>query len=197
MTSMGAIGGAVVGLQLPTRIIQISLALLILAIVVIMIFTKRSEYPDVKKGDALSRLLGIQGIYLDRATGEEIPWRVHRTPLSLILFLLIGFVAGMFGIGAGWANVVVLNLVMGAPLKVAVGTSKLIVCITDTSAAWIYIHSGAILPILVVPSIIGMMLGSWVGVGVLARIRPVRLRYIVLALLLFAGLRSLLKALGN
>ena len=102
----------------------------------------------------------------------------------------------MFGIGAGWANVVVLNLVMGAPLKVAVGTSKLIVCITDTSAAWIYIHSGAILPILVVPSIIGMMLGSWVGVGVLARIRPVRLRYIVLGLLLFAGLRSLLKAVG-
>lgn len=196
MTSSGAIVGAVVGLKIPTRIVQMSLALLILGIVAIMTFTKRAEYPEVKEADALSRLLGIRGIYLDRATGEEISWQVHRTPLSLAIFLLIGFIAGMFGIGAGWANVVVLNLVMGVPLKVAVGTSKLIVCITDTSAAWIYLHSGAILPILVVPSIIGMMLGSWVGVGILARIRPVRLRYIVLGLLLFAGLRSLLKALG-
>lgn len=196
MTSLGAIIGAVVGLKLPIQIVQIALALLILAIVVIMILTKRSEYPHVKKADALSQLLNLRGIYLDRATGEEIPWQVHRTALSLICFLLIGFIAGMFGIGAGWANVVVLNLVMGVPLKVAVGTSKLIVSITDTSAAWIYLHSGAILPILVVPSIIGMMLGSWVGVRVLARIRPVRLRYIVLGLLLFAGLRSLLKALG-
>ena len=196
MTSLGAIIGAVVGLKLSIQIVQIALALLILAIVVIMILTKRSEYPHVKKADALSQLMNLRGIYLDRATGEEIPWQVHRTALSLIFFLLIGFIAGMFGIGAGWANVVVLNLVMGVPLKVAVGTSKLIVCITDTSAAWIYLHSGAILPILVVPSIIGMMLGSWVGVRVLARIRPVRLRYIVLGLLLFAGLRSLLKALG-
>lgn len=196
MTSMGAIIGAVVGLKLPTRSVQIALALLILAIVAIMTFTKRSEYPEVREADRLSRLLSLRGLYLDRATGEKISWQVHRTPLSLIFFLLIGFIAGVFGIGAGWANVVVLNLVMGVPLKVAVGTSKLIVLITDTSAAWIYLHSGAVLPILVVPSIIGMMLGSWVGVGVLARIRPVRLRYIVLGLLLFAGLRSLLKALG-
>ena len=196
MTSLGAVAGAVAGLKLPTNIVQIALSLLILGIVVIMTFTKRSEYPNVKEADPLSRQLSLGGLYLDRATGEEISWQVHRTPLSLSLFLLIGCIAGMFGIGAGWANVVVLNLVMGAPLKVAVGTSKLIVCITDTSAAWIYLHSGAILPILVIPSIIGMMLGSWVGVGVLARLRPVRLRYIVLGLLLFAGIRSLLKALG-
>ena len=196
MTSTGAIGGAMAGLKLPTHIVQIALALLILAIVAIMTFTKRSEYPKVKEADPLARRLSLGGIYRDRATGEEIAWQVHRTPMALALFFLIGVIAGMFGIGAGWANVVVLNLVMGAPLKVAVGTSKLIVCITDTSAAWIYLHSGAILPILVIPSIIGMMLGSWAGVGVLARIRPVRLRYIVLGLLLFAGIRSLFKALG-
>ena len=41
---------------------------------------------------------------------------MHRTPLGLALFAGIGFMAGMFGLGAGWANVPVLNLVMGAPL---------------------------------------------------------------------------------
>jgi uncharacterized membrane protein YfcA len=196
MTSSGALAGAILGLKLPAPLIQIALALLIMGIVGIMLVTKRLEYPQVPAADTLSRYLGIEGIYLDRATKETIHWQVHRTPLSLLLFLLIGLVAGLFGIGAGWANVAVLNLIMGVPLKVAVGTSKLIVCITDTSAAWVYLHSGALLPVVVVPSIIGMMLGSWLGVNILARTRPVRLRYLVIALLLFAGLRALWKGLS-
>jgi uncharacterized membrane protein YfcA len=53
-----------------------------------------------------------------------------------------------------------------------------------------------VLLVILVPSIIGMMLGSWAGVYVLVRIAPIRLRYIVIALLLFAGIRSLLKGLG-
>jgi hypothetical protein len=196
MTSSGAILGALVGLKLPAHVIQVALGLTILGIVVIMLKAGRSEYPEVKAADALSSLLGIQGVYLDRATHEKISWKVHRTPLALVSFLFIGVMAGVFGIGAGWANVTVLNLVMGAPLKVAVGTSKLIICLTNTSAAWIYLHSGAVMLVIVVPSIIGMMLGSWAGVGILLRIAPIRLRYIVLGLLLFAGIRSLLKGLG-
>jgi len=196
MTSSGAIIGALVGLKLPAHVIQIALGLVILGIVAIMLRARRLEYPAVPAADPLSAFLGIQGVYLDRATEEEISWQVHRTPLALLGFLGIGLIAGIFGIGAGWANVTVLNLLMGVPLKVAVGTSKLIVCITDTSAAWIYLHSGAVLLMVVVPSIIGMMLGSWAGVRILVRLAPIKLRYIVLALLLFAGVRSLLKGLG-
>ncbi len=196
MTSLGSLAGAILGLKLPAPLIQISLALLIMGIVAIMLITKRLEYPAVGAADSLSQYLGIQGVYWDRATREAIAWKVHRTPLALLFFLLIGLIAGLFGIGAGWANVAVLNLVMGVPLKVAVGTSKLIVCITDTSAAWVYLHSGALLPVVVVPSVIGMMLGSWLGVSILARTRPVRLRYLVIVLLLFAGIRALWKGLS-
>jgi uncharacterized membrane protein YfcA len=196
MTSTGAILGAVVGLKLPAPVVQTALGLVILGIVVIMLKTKRLEYPEVKEADPLSRVLNIQGLYLDRATREEISWQVHRTPLGLVFFLLIGIMAGVFGIGAGWANVSVLNLVMGVPLKVAVGTSKLIIAITDTAAGWVYLHSGAALPLIVVPSILGIMLGSWMGVGILLRTSPVILRYIVIVLLAFAGCRSLLKGLG-
>ncbi len=196
MTSSGAILGALLGLKLPAQVIQVALGLVILGIVVIMVRARRLEYPEVAAADFLSASLGIRGVYLDRATEEEVSWQVHRTPLALLTFLGIGIMAGVFGIGAGWANVTVLNLLMGAPLKVAVGTSKLIVAATDTAAAWVYLHSGAVLLIVVVPSIIGMMLGSWLGVRILVRLAPIKLRYIVLALLLFAGVRSLLKGLG-
>jgi uncharacterized membrane protein YfcA len=104
--------------------------------------------------------------------------------------------AGMFGLGAGWANVPVLNLLLGVPLKVSVDTSKFLLSITDTSAAWIYINNSAVLPMLVVPSIIGIMLGSFVGVKILFKTKPAIIRNIVIVMLFLAGLRSILKGLG-
>ncbi len=196
IASACAIVGAMIGLALPANIIQTALGLTILGIVAIMLLAKKSEFPEVPKADALSTALKINGIYYEPSTGQEVNWKIHRTPQALATFILIGVMAGMFGLGAGWANVPVLNLMMGAPLKVSVATSKFLLSITDTSAAWIYINNGAVLPILVVPSIVGIMLGSIVGVRILAKARPTAIRYMVIGLLLFAGLRALLKGLG-
>jgi uncharacterized membrane protein YfcA len=196
IASSCAIVGAMVGLALPTNIVQTALGATILGIVAIMLIAKKSERPEVKKADSLSTALRITGVYHEVSTGEDVDWKIHRTLKGLILFIFIGVMAGMFGLGAGWANVPVLNLLMGAPLKVSVATSKFLLSITDTSAAWIYINNGAVLPMMVVPSIIGIMLGSIVGVKILAKTRPTAIRYIVIGMLLFAGARALLKGLG-
>jgi len=193
IASTCAIFGALIGLSLPTRVVQISLGATILAIVALMMVARKSEFPEVPKADALSAALRINGIYHEASTGQDVEWRIHRTPQGLAAFVVIGVLAGMFGLGAGWANVPVLNLLMGAPLKVSVATSKFLLSITDTSAAWIYVNNGAVLPILVAPSIIGIMLGSLVGVRILARARPAAIRSMVIGLLLFASVRALLK----
>ncbi|MFN3505186.1 MAG: sulfite exporter TauE/SafE family protein [Caldimicrobium sp.] len=196
IASSSAIVGAMIGLSLPKNVVNILLGLTILGIVVIMLLAKKSEFPEVKKADTLSQALKIYGIYYEPTTGKEIEWKVHRTPIGLCFFVIIGIMAGMFGLGAGWANVPVINLLMGAPLKVSVSTSKFLLSITDTSAAWIYLNSGAIIPIIVVPSIVGIMLGSIVGVRVLAVAKPKVIRWVVIGLLAFSGLRALLKGLG-
>lgn len=196
IASACAIVGAMIGLALPTNVVNMALGLTILGIVLIMILAKKSEFPEVKQADALSSALRISGIYHEASTGQEVNWKIHRTPQGLALFIVIGVMAGMFGLGAGWANVPVLNLLMGAPLKVSVATSKFLLSITDTSAAWIYVNNGAVLPMMVVPSIVGIMFGSIVGVKILAKTKPAAIRYIVIVLLLFSGLRALLKGLG-
>lgn len=196
IASSCAIVGAMIGLALPTNVVQTALGATILGIVLIMLMAKKSEYPEVKQADALSTALRINGIYHEASTGQDINWKIHRAPQGLALFIIIGVMAGMFGLGAGWANVPTLNLLMGAPLKVSVATSKFLLSITDTTAAWIYINNGAVLPMIVVPSIIGIMLGSIVGVRILAKTKPAAIRYIVIIMLLFAGTRALLKGLG-
>jgi uncharacterized membrane protein YfcA len=196
IASTFAIVGAMIGLALPTHIIQIALGATILGIVVLMLMARKSTLPEVRQADKLSSALRICGVYTEESTGEEIDWKIHRTPLGMFLFIGVGTMAGMFGLGAGWANVPVLNLLMGAPLKISVATSKFLLSITDTSAAWIYINKGCVIPMMVVPSLVGIMLGSFIGVRILRVAKPAFVRWIVIGLLLFAGGKALTKGLG-
>jgi uncharacterized membrane protein YfcA len=196
IASTCAIMGAMIGLALPTNIVQIALGATIIGICALMLTAKKSAIPDVPQADRLSSALRIYGVYQEASTGETINWKIHRTPLGLCLFVIIGIMAGMFGLGAGWANVPVLNLLMGAPLKISVATSKFLLSITDTSAAWIYMNKGCVIPMMVVPSLVGIMLGSFVGVRLLKVAKPTFIRWMVIAILAFAGIKALSKGLG-
>jgi uncharacterized membrane protein YfcA len=195
IASSCAIVGAMIGLALPTNVVQTLLGVTILGIVIIMFTAKKSDVPDVPVADNLSTALRITGIYTEASSGQTINWKIHRTPLGLFMFIFIGIMAGMFGLGAGWANVPVLNLLMGAPLKISVASSKFLLSITDTSAAWIYLNQGCVIPMMVVPSLIGIMLGSFVGVRILKVAKPTFIRWMVIGILLFAGGKALLKGL--
>lgn len=196
LASASSIAGAMMGLALPANVVQTALGVTILAIVALMALAKKSELPEVGAPDPLSSALAIHGVFRDAASGRDHGWRVHRTPQGLVLFTLIGVLAGMFGLGAGWANVPALNLVMGAPLKVSAGTSSFILSLVDSAAAWVYLNKGAVLAAIAVPSVIGMMLGARIGAHLLGVLKASTVRRMVLLLLLFSGLRALLKGLA-
>jgi hypothetical protein len=197
LASASSIVGAMLGLAMPAHLVQILLAIVVLGIVGLMFVSTQSEFPQVDQPDRLAQALALHGVFVDAASGRKVPWQVHRTMPGLVLFLGIGVLAGMFGIGAGWANVPVLNLLMGAPVKVAAGTSGLVLSLVDSAAAWVYIHRGAVLPMIAVPSVVGMMLGARIGARLLHRLEGSVVRHMVIVLLLFAGLRALLKGLGS
>ncbi|MDO8419751.1 MAG: sulfite exporter TauE/SafE family protein, partial [Rubrivivax sp.] len=192
LASASSIGGAMLGLAMPANVVQMLLGGVVLGIVVLMLVAKKSEFPNVTQPDALSQALALNGVFIDGASGRTVHWQVHRTVPGLFVFLGIGILAGMFGIGAGWANVPALNLLMGAPVKVAAGTSGLVLSLVDSSAAWVYINQGAVLPMIAVPSVVGMMLGARIGARLLNVLKGSVIRRLVIAVLLFAGLRAML-----
>lgn len=194
--SVSSIAGAIVGLLLPAREIQLMLGIVVLGVTVIMITSGKSGYPAVRKQDRLSSILQLSGIYYEEFSKHEVSWQAHRTPVAMLLFFVIGFIGGMFGLGAGFANVPVYNLLMGVPLKVSVATSGLVLSINGSAAAWVYIFNGAVLPLITVPSIAGMMIGSKIGAKLLPKVNTKTIRMTVIVILALSGIRSLLKGLG-
>jgi uncharacterized membrane protein YfcA len=194
--SISAIGGALLGLAMSPQLVQLLLGAVVLGIVALMLLAGRRDVPTVREPDALARALQLHGVFVDRASGRTVHWQTHHTLAGMLTFLAIGTLAGLFGIGAGWANVPALNLLMGAPLKVAAGSSGLVLSLVDSAAAWVYINRGAVLPMIAVPSVIGMMLGARLGAGLLDRLNATIVRRLVIVVLLFAGLRALLRGLG-
>lgn len=199
IASISSIFGAMFGLylsRLDPNIIQVCLGAIIVGIAILFLLSKNTEKPIVNRQDALGLALGINGAYLDEGMKEKVEWKTHRTPLGLLMFIFVGFLAGMFGLGAGWANIPVLNLILGVPLKISVATSKFLLSITDTSAAWIYLNRGCVIPLIAIPSILGLMFGSFVGVKFLRIAKPKFIRYLVIVVLFFAGFKAIDKGLG-
>ncbi len=193
--SIASVAGALVGLSMGADLVQTVLGAVVIAIAVV-IWRSKPVDPGTVDPDALARLLKLEGDFRDPAAGVRIDWRTHRTLAGFAAFGAIGFLGGVLGLGAGFANVPALNLLMAAPLKVAVGSSALIISIINSSAAWVYIHRGAVLPLLVVPSILGVMLGSRIGARALAVVPAHQVRWLVIVVMALAGTRALLRGTG-
>ncbi len=177
-------------------VIKILLGAIILMVFFIMILSKRVEFPEVKEVDRdnITRKLNIWGEYYEPDLDAIVEYTTKNFPLAMLTFAVIGFVAGMFGLGAGWANVPVLNLLMGVPIKVATATSMLIIT-ANAPAIGIYLTKGAILPLVVVPSILGITIGARIGAKVSEIIKPKFVRWLVLAILFLAGVMNVIKGL--
>lgn len=199
---VAAIGG-IVGLWITKTIpsgqqyIAILLGIIVFIAFLFMLTSKKSEFPEINKVDNLSKRLDISGKWYEASMDKVVAYRVTNMPLALLAFAAVGFIAGTFGVGCGWANVIVLNLIMLAPIKVATSTSMLIISLTEAAAASVYLAKGAVLPIIAIPTVIGMALGARIGTKIAVKARPASVRYIVMGFMVLAAVIDIVKGLGG
>ncbi len=187
--SAGSIVGALVGLSADRSALEILLGILILVTVGLFLVPKTAGN-SLEEPVGLARYLRIEGM-VEVQDGVLLPWGIRRLPLGLAAVVVIGFVGGLFGLGVGWANVPLLALLLGAPMKVAVATSVLIITINSSAAVWVYILQGGVIPVVAIPAILGMMLGTRLGSRFIRGASPGFLKAIVVLVLAFAGIRSI------
>jgi uncharacterized protein len=168
MTSGISVAGAAAGLAIDRTVIRIVLAAAILIIAVVMNIAVKDE----------------------TQTGN-ISW--IKKGISYILFIVSGFISGLLGMGTGWANLPILTLLMGYNLKDAATMSLVIIALTITGSATVYLISGAVIPIIIIPAMLGMYSGSRLSSILLEGWRPLVIKRIVMATLVLASILSFVR----
>ena len=107
-----------------------------------------------------------------------------------------GIVSALLGVGGGIIKVPVMNVAMGVPLKVATATSNMMIGITATSSAVIYLLRGEIDPYIAGPTALGVFVGASIGSRVAGRIDVRILRWLFVVVVLYTAFEMARRALG-
>jgi uncharacterized membrane protein YfcA len=123
-------------------------------------------------------------------------YHVGRLRLGAVGAVFAGVVSALLGVGGGIVKVPLMNIGMGVPLKVATATSNLMIGITATSSAVIYLLRDEIDPYIAGPVALGVFVGASIGARVVNRIDTRYLRMLFVAVLLITAVQMGAKALG-
>ncbi len=194
-TATGALVGGTIAFALDVRVLEGLFAALMVYVALTMLRRGMGEEPPVEEvvGEAApSETTGRRATMLDRLSGEG--YRVRRPGLGVVGATFAGIVSALLGIGGGIIKVPLMNLGMGVPLRIATATSNLMIGITATASAIIYLLRGEIDPYVAAPTAIGVFIGASIGSRLGHRIDLRVLRWLFVLVLLYTAAQMLMKA---
>jgi uncharacterized membrane protein YfcA len=183
--AMGATGDAIVRLLLGLVLVFIA--------TMFIVGGSKTEYPVPKSIDSFSKKLGLDAAYWEESLAKPVHYKLTRAILGCVLFFIVGFTGGFFGLGGGWAVVPVLNLVMMAPLKVSAACSGVLLAIGNAAAIWPYIITGALIGIVAAPWMLGQVVGGILGAHILAQVKAAFVRNILIVLLYLTSIKLIIR----
>ncbi len=213
-TAMGAVAGGVVAFAVDQRLLAGLFALLLAYVAVSMLVRRGTDAAEGDADGAADRAAadraaadraaasqespraswGWAGELVDRLSGRG--YRVRRLGAGFAGSVGAGVVSALLGIGGGLIKVPVMHLAMGVPLRVATATSNLMMGITASASAIIYLLRGGIDPYVAAPTAIGVFLGASLGSRVVHRIDLRILRLLFTVVLLYTAFQMLRRAIG-
>ncbi len=197
-TASGALAGGLVAFLLSDRVLAGLFAALLTYVAVSMFRAGRKAQAAASAptgaAPALDTGAPAPGSFTATLGGDDYSVRRLRTGMAGSVFA--GLVSALLGVGGGIVKVPVMNLVMGVPLKVATATSNMMIGITATSSAVIYLLRGQIDPYVAGPTALGVFAGAMIGSRVAARIDVRLLRLLFIVVMIYNAIQMALKALA-
>ncbi len=163
-TTIGAIIGASLAGIIPSNIIYIIFALILLLSAASSFFTKK-ENGNLTVEDKYAKLFKLNGSY---PTSKGLKkYTVRRVPFGFGICSFAGIISGLLGIGGGVIKVMAMDRVMKIPFKVSATTSNFMIGVTAVASAGIYFKNGYIHTSLIMPVMLGVLLGAFSGSKIL------------------------------
>ncbi len=192
-TAIGALLGGLVAFLLDERVLAGLFAALLTYVAVSMIRPRPASAgaDPVISGDTPP---DEPRTFLDTLSGPG--YRVRRLRAGVVGSVGAGIASALLGIGGGLIKVPVLHVVMGVPLRVATATSNLVIGITASTSAWIYLIRGGIDPYATGPTAVGVFVGASIGSRIAHRVDVRALRVLFTVVLLYTAFQMVRRAAG-
>jgi uncharacterized membrane protein YfcA len=216
-TATGALAGALVAFLLDERLIAGLFAVLLVYVALSMLWRGREDAAaeaeaareaaaagggtattPVPEGAQVPKVAtapgGLGGSFVLALSGPG--YTIRNLPLGVGGSLVAGVVSALLGIGGGTVKVPVMHIGMGVPLRVATATSNLMIGITASAGAIVYLLRDEIDPYLAGVVCVGVFIGAIAGARLQHRIGLGFLRMLFVVVLLYVGFQMARKALA-
>jgi uncharacterized protein len=202
-TAAGAIAGGAVAFLIDERLLAGLFTLLLVYVAATMLRGLRepAEEPATddetpphahledgppKVAEATSMVAGLGGPGYD----------MRRLPAAALGSVGAGIASALLGIGGGLIKVPLMHLVLGVPLRVATATSNLMIGITASASAIVYLVRGGIDAYVAGPTAIGVFVGASLGSRLGHRVGQRGLRVLFVLVLVYTALEMARRAAG-
>jgi uncharacterized protein len=197
-TASGALIGGLIAFLLPDRVLAGLFALLLVYTAVTMLRRRATSTGDaslsIENPDDAAGAAQAPGPFRAALAGPG--YRPIRLGAGIGGSVFAGVVSALLGVGGGIVKVPLMHLVMRVPLKVATATSNLMIGVTASASAIVYLLRDGINPLVAGPTAVGVFAGAMVGSRVAQRIDVRLLRLLFVAVLALTAVQMTLRALG-
>lgn len=183
LTASGGLLGGLAAAAVTPRTLMLTFSV-VMAAMSVLTFLRRDLRNNLPASEDPGRW---GGRFVDERTGQPVAYRVQRMPLAIVTSFLAGTLSTLLGIGGAVIKVPVLNGWCGVPIRVASATSGFMIGITATSGALIYLGRGLLLPGLAAAAVLGVRVGSGLGIRAGRQQPPRRLKVLLSVLLLIVS----------
>jgi uncharacterized membrane protein YfcA len=202
-TTAGALAGAILAIYLHDWIISFIFAVMLGYMAYASFSTRNLDDQRIAKGlfsratpDRISGYLNLRGSYHDAAADKTVDYVVNGAPAGITVASLAGIASGLLGVGGGVLKVSAMNKYMNVPMKVSVGTSKLMIGVTAAVSSILFFIAGLIHFMVVAPVAVGTSVGATIGTMVMNRLHSAVLKWIFSALMAYLAYEMLAQALA-
>ncbi len=179
-TTLGAIAGAAIAVFAPTHAIAVIFGF-VLIYSSINSFVKRNEIIESNNKSPIksTRLMKLLKTECSYSVGSEVRYyKLQNVGGGFLMMSLAGILSGLLGIGSGALKVIAMDSIMKIPFKVSTSTSNFMIGVTAAASAGIYLSRGYIDPVLSMPIMAGVLVGSLTGARVLIKSRTKSVRVV-------------------
>jgi hypothetical protein len=197
-TAIGALIGGLVAFLLDERILAGLFAILLVYTAATML-RPRPAAPSAAPAAGGARtsddgILTPADRIVDAMSGPD--YQVHAPMAGAAGGVGAGIISALLGIGGGLVMVPVMHVLMHVPLRIATATSNLMIGITASTSALVYLLRGGIDAYVTGPAALGVFVGAAVGSRVAHRVDVRVLRLLFAGVLAYTAILMLRRAMG-